>query len=158
MADLTGSGWKISQSLQIHGAQRDIVATDGMKITLGETPLPSGSPPAIRRGTMSYTFTVLDRGKPSNVAYSGAPPSISSTTRRTRIKNFQTYIDLQNTMAAKAAATGATVLLSNHSDSTMRSTKTACSLVAATVPILRARRRLGPALFPVMQGCARARS
>ena len=32
------------------------------------------------------------------------------------IKNFQTYIESQQHMAAKAAATGATVLLSNHSE------------------------------------------
>src|SRR5205814_10659630 len=32
------------------------------------------------------------------------------------IRNFQTYIDSQRHMAEKAAATGATVLLSNHSE------------------------------------------
>jgi metallo-beta-lactamase class B len=32
------------------------------------------------------------------------------------IKNFQIYIDAQRHMAEKAAATGATVLLSNHSE------------------------------------------
>jgi metallo-beta-lactamase class B len=57
--------------------KRDIVATDGMKITLGDTTVTIWLTPGHTPGTLSYTFTVLDRGKPVNVAYSGAPLSIS---------------------------------------------------------------------------------
>ena len=97
--------------------KRDIVATDGMKITLGDTTVTIWLTPGHTPGTLSYTFTVLDRGKPVNVAYSGGTAfNFVNNTPDPGIKNFQTYIDSQKHMAAKAAATGATVLLSNHSE------------------------------------------
>ena len=97
--------------------KRDIVATDGMKITLGETTVTIWLTPDHTPGTMSYTFSVLDRGKPVNVAYSGGTAfNFVNNTPDPGIKNFQTYIDSQKHMAEKAAATGATVLLSNHSE------------------------------------------
>ena len=97
--------------------KRDIVATDGMKITLGETTVTTWLTPGHTPGTLSYTFTVLDRGKPVNVAYSGGTAfNFVNNTPDPGIKNFQTYIDSQKHMAEKAAATGATVLLSNHSE------------------------------------------
>jgi len=66
---------------------------------------------------MSYTFSVLDRRKPVNVAYSGGTAfNFVNNTPDPGIKNFQTYIESAQHMAAKAAATGATVLLSNHSE------------------------------------------
>ena len=51
--------------------KRDIVATDGMKITLGDTAVTIWLTPGHTPGTLSYTFTVLDRGRVVNVAYSG---------------------------------------------------------------------------------------
>ncbi len=97
--------------------KRDIVATDGMKITLGDTTVTIWLTPGHTPGTLSYTFTVLDRGKPVNVAYSGGTAfNFVNNTPDPGIKNFQTYIDSQKHMAAKAASTGATVLLSNHSE------------------------------------------
>ncbi len=97
--------------------KRDIVATDGMKITLGGTTVTIWLTPGHTPGTMSYTFAVLDRGKPFNVAYSGGTAfNFVNNTPDPGIKNFQTYIDSQKHMAAEAASTGATVLLSNHSE------------------------------------------
>jgi metallo-beta-lactamase class B len=97
--------------------RRDLVATDGMKITLGGTTVTIWLTPGHTPGTMSYTFPVLDRGKAVNVAYSGGTAfNFVNNTPDPGIRNFQTYIDSQQHMAAKAAATGATVLLSNHSE------------------------------------------
>jgi len=97
--------------------KRDIVATDGMKITLGESAVTVWLTPGHTPGTISYTFTVLDRGKPLNVAYSGGTAfNFVNNTPDPGIRNFQIYIDSQRHLAAKAAATGATVLLSNHSE------------------------------------------
>jgi len=97
--------------------KRDIVATDGMKITLAETTVTIWLTPGHTPGTMSYTFTVLDRGKPVNVAYSGGTAfNFVNNTPDPGIKNFQSYIDSQKHIAAKAAGTKATVLLSNHSE------------------------------------------
>jgi metallo-beta-lactamase class B len=97
--------------------KRDIVATDGMKMTLGDTSVTIWLTPGHTPGTLSYTFSVLDRGKPVSVAYSGGTAfNFVNNTPDPGIKNFQTYIDSQKKMAEKAAATRATVLLSNHSE------------------------------------------
>jgi metallo-beta-lactamase class B len=97
--------------------KRDIVATDGMKITLGGQTVTTWLTPGHTPGTLSYTFTVLDRGTPVNVVYSGGTAfNFVNNTPDPGIRNFQTYIDSQKHIAAKAAETGATVLLSNHSE------------------------------------------
>ncbi len=97
--------------------KRDIVATDGMKITLGDATVTIWLTPGHTPGTLSYTFTVLDHGKPVNVAYSGGTAfNFVNNTPEPGIRNFQTYIESQRHMASKAAATSATVLLSNHSE------------------------------------------
>jgi metallo-beta-lactamase class B len=138
--------------------KRDIVATDGMKITLGDTTVSIWLTPGHTPGTISYTFTVLDRGKPVNVAYSGGTAfNFVNNTPDPGIKNFQIYIDSQKHMAAKAAATSATVLLSNHSEFDNAVNKNR----------MLAGRGNGPhpyevgadwvqRYFQVMQGCARA--
>src|SRR5213596_2272598 len=48
--------------------KRDIVATDGMKITLGGETVTVWLTPGHTPGTLVYTFTVLDRGRVVNVA------------------------------------------------------------------------------------------
>ena len=138
--------------------KRDVVATDGMKITLGDTTVSIWFTPGHTPGTISYTFTVLDRGKPVNVAYSGGTAfNFVNNTPDPGIKNFQIYIDSQKHMAAKAAATNATVLLSNHSEFDNAVNKNR----------MLAGRGNGPhpyevgadwvqRYFQVMQGCARA--
>ena len=96
---------------------RDIVATDGMELTLGDTTVTIWTTPGHTPGTLSYTFTVFDNGRPVNVAYSGGTAfNFHNDTPDPGIRNFQTYIESQRHMATQAAATGATVLLSNHSE------------------------------------------
>ena len=138
--------------------KRDINATDGMKITLGESTVTITHTPGHTPGTLSYTFQVLDKGKPVNVAYSGGTAfNFVNNTPDPGIKNFQIYIDSQRRFAANAAATGATVLLSNHSEFDIADTKNK----------MLAGRGNGPhpyelgadqvqRYFQVMQGCARA--
>ena len=138
--------------------KRDIVATDGMKITLGETAVTIWLTPGHTPGTLSYTFTVLNQGKPVNVAYSGGTAfNFVNNTPDPGIKNFQNYIDSQKHTAAKAAETKASVLLSNHSEFDNAVNKNR----------MLAGRGTGPhpydigadwvqRYFQVMQGCARA--
>jgi metallo-beta-lactamase class B len=138
--------------------KRDVVATDGMKITLGDTTVTVWLTPGHTPGTLSYSFTVLDRGRPVQVAYSGGTAfNFVNNTPDPGIRNFQTYIDSQRHMAAKAAETGATVLLSNHSEFDNAYNKNR----------MLAGRGKGPhpyeigadwvqRYFRVMQGCARA--
>jgi metallo-beta-lactamase class B len=97
--------------------KRNITATDGMKLTLGDTTLTIWLTPGHTPGTLSYTFTVFDKGRPVHVAYSGGTAfNFPANTPEVGIPAFRTYIESQRHMAEKAAATGATVLLSNHSE------------------------------------------
>jgi metallo-beta-lactamase class B len=96
---------------------RGIVATDGMELTLGNTTVTMWETPGHTPGTLSYTFTVYDNGQPVNVAYSGGTAfNFVNNTPDPGIENFQSYIEAQRHIAEQAAATGATVLLSNHSE------------------------------------------
>lgn len=97
--------------------KRDIVATDGMKITLGGSTVTIWLTPGHTAGTLSYTFTALDHKRPITVAYSGGTAfNFVNNAPDPGVKNFQIYIDSQRKMAAKAKEAGATVLLSNHSE------------------------------------------
>jgi len=92
--------------------KRDIVADDGQKITLGDTSVTIVTTPGHTPGTLSMLFTVKDNGKPLHVAYSGGTAFNFPSTG----PNFEIYSNSQRKMAAAAAASGATVLMSNHSE------------------------------------------
>jgi metallo-beta-lactamase class B len=138
--------------------KRDIVATDGMKITLGDTTVTIWETPGHTPGTLSYTFTVRDKGRPVNVAYSGGTAfNFVNNTPNPGIQNFQTYINSQRHMAGQAAATRATVILSNHSefDNAVNKNRMLAGRGDGPHPY-----DLGAdwvqRYFQVMQGCARA--
>jgi metallo-beta-lactamase class B len=118
---MSGPDWdlveKVPNRFKSMAPKRDIVATDGMKITLGEATVTVWFTPGHTDGTTSYTFTVRDRGRPVNVVYSGGTALVYEyESPEWSIKNLQTYIDSQRHLAEKARETGATVLLSNHSE------------------------------------------
>jgi metallo-beta-lactamase class B len=92
--------------------KRDIVADDGQKITLGDTSVTVVTTPGHTRGTLSMIFTVKDGGRPLVVAYSGGTAFNFPSTG----PNFDTYIASQAKLGAAAAAAGATVFMSNHSE------------------------------------------
>jgi metallo-beta-lactamase class B len=107
---------------------------------------------------MSYTFTVLDRGRPVNVAYSGGTAfNFVNNTPDPGITNFQIYIESAQHMGTQAAATAATVLLSNHSefDNAVNKNRMLAGRGNGQHPY-----ELGAdwvqRYFQVMQGCARA--
>jgi metallo-beta-lactamase class B len=91
---------------------RDIVASDGQKIALGDTSVTLVHTPGHTPGTLSMIFEVKDGGKPLTVAYSGGTAFNFVNT----VPNFDTYIASQRKMAAAAANAKATVLMSNHSE------------------------------------------
>jgi len=95
--------------------KRDLEVEDGQQLTLGDTTITIWRTPGHTDGTLSYTFTVFDHGRPVNVAYSGGTGfAFPYTTNEAGIEKFQTYIKSQKHIAAKAAETNATVILSNH--------------------------------------------
>jgi metallo-beta-lactamase class B len=93
--------------------KRDVVVgAEGTRITLGDTTVDVIATPGHTPGTLSYIFPVRDRGRPMVVAYAGG--TAFNFPRRT--ENFAIYRDSQRTMAKAAAAAGATVVMTNHTE------------------------------------------
>jgi metallo-beta-lactamase class B len=92
--------------------KRDMVATDGQKITLGDTSVTIVATPGHTPSTLSLLFDVKDNGKPLTVAYSGG----TAFNFPNDAEHFGIYIDSQRKMAKAAADAHATILMSNHSE------------------------------------------
>jgi metallo-beta-lactamase class B len=103
---------KVQNSYPQGKPTRDIVATDGQTLTLGDGSVTLVHTPGHTPGTLSMIFTVKDGGKPLTVAYSGGTAFNFVNT----VPAFDTYIASQRKMAAAAASANATVLMSNHSE------------------------------------------
>jgi metallo-beta-lactamase class B len=91
--------------------RRDMVATDGMKITLGGTTATIYLMPGHTPGTISGIFGVHDHGQPLTVAYSGG----TEFNFVNDVAHFDTYLASERKFAAIAAAAGATVILGSQS-------------------------------------------
>jgi metallo-beta-lactamase class B len=92
---------------------RDIVVgPEGTKIALGDTTVDVIATPGHTPGTLSYIFPVRDQGRTMVVAYSGG----TAFNFPRRAENFAIYRDSQGKMAKAAAAAGATVVMSNHTE------------------------------------------
>ena len=91
--------------------KRDIIATDGMKITLGGRTLTIYLMPGHTPGTISGIFEVHDHGKPLTVAYSGG----TEFNFLNDVPHFDAYLASERKFAAIAAAAGATVIMGNQS-------------------------------------------
>jgi metallo-beta-lactamase class B len=95
-----------------HGKpKRDIVATDGMKITAGDRTVTLYLTPGHTPGTISGIFQVHDHGKPLTVAYSGG----TEFNFINDVPHFDTYLASERKFAAIAAAAGATIIMGNQS-------------------------------------------
>jgi len=89
------------------------VGPEGAKVTLGDTTVDVIFTPGHTPGTLSYVFPVKDKGKTVMVAYSGGTLTGAFGSDG---KRWDEYIDSQKRMAQAAAAAGASVILSNHSE------------------------------------------
>ena len=134
--------------------KRDIVAKDGDKITLGDTSVTLVSTPGHTPDTYSFIFQVKDNGKPLTVAYNGG----TAFNFVNDVPHFDIYIASQRKMREAAAAAGATVLLTNHSEFDNATTK---------IRLMAARKEGEPSpfelgartvqrYFRVMEECAKA--
>jgi metallo-beta-lactamase class B len=92
--------------------KRDMVGSDGMRISVGDASVQIVTTPGHTAGTLSYLFEVRDNGKPLRVAYVGgtAIPFDGDATY------YEGYIASSKKMAKAALDYGATVLLSNHTE------------------------------------------
>jgi metallo-beta-lactamase class B len=92
--------------------KRDMVATDGQKLTLGDTTVMIYVTPGHTDGTLSFIFPVKDRGMTRVVAYSGG----TAYNFARSVPRFEAYINTQKRFARIAADARASVMLSNHSE------------------------------------------
>ena len=91
--------------------KRDIVATDGMKITLGGRTVTIYLTPGHTPGAISGIFQVHDHGKPLTVAYSGG----TEFNFVNDVPHFDAYLASERKFAAIAAAAGSTIIMGNQS-------------------------------------------
>ncbi|HEY8254140.1 MAG TPA: MBL fold metallo-hydrolase, partial [Rhizomicrobium sp.] len=91
--------------------KRDMVATDGQKVTLGDETVTILLTPGHTLGTLSMIFPVKDHGKTLTVAYSGG---MGFNFPRSP-ERFDTYIASVKKFGDAAKAAGATIIFSNHS-------------------------------------------
>ena len=99
--------------------KRDIVATDGMKITVGDRTVTIYLMPGHTPGTISRIFQVHDHGKPLTVAYSGG----TEFNFLNDVPHFDHYLASERKLASLAAAAGATIILGNQSQFNEAATK-----------------------------------
>jgi len=93
--------------------KRDVVVgPEGTKITLGDTTVDVIATPGHTPGTLSYIFTAKDKGRPVVVAYAGG----TAFNFPRRAETFAIYRDSQRKTATAAAAAGATVVMTNHTE------------------------------------------
>jgi metallo-beta-lactamase class B len=91
--------------------KRDIEATDGMKLTLGDRTITLYATPGHTPGTISGIFQVHDQGKPLTVVYSGG----TEFNFPNDVAHFDQYLASVRRLASLAAEAGATIIINNQS-------------------------------------------
>ena len=95
--------------------KRDMVATDGQQLTLGDTTLTLHFTPGHTPGTISTVIPVKDRGTPHVAAlWGGTGFNFTVTPDTPMIFWFDTYIRSAQRFREAALKAGADVILSNH--------------------------------------------
>jgi metallo-beta-lactamase class B len=115
LLDTTKASWR--------KPRRELVATDGQKLTLGETTLILNITPGHTLGTISTLIPVLDNGTRHVAAYWGGTAFNWVANRTTYITPerpdsfwFNHYIQSAQRFRTLARNAGADVILSNHTD------------------------------------------
>jgi metallo-beta-lactamase class B len=91
--------------------KRDIMPTDGMKITVGDRSVTLYLTPGHTPGTMSGVFQVHDHGKPLTVFYSGG----TEFNFPNDVAHFDQYIASVRKQASLAREADATIIMNNQS-------------------------------------------
>ena len=119
---LSAADWDLlDQQQRQPKPRRDMVATDGQKLTLGDTTLTLYNTPGHTLGTLSTLIPVKDHGTPHvaadvgrhRVQLDGEPRAYITPERPDRFW-FETYSDSARRFKEIAAKAGADVLISNH--------------------------------------------
>jgi len=95
-----------------------------MDFTLGPRTVQVIPTPGHTPGTLSYIFTIQDRGKPLVVAYSGGTAFGFQTDKADPgVPNLERYIDSNSAFGTAAVKAHAAMLISNHSEFDMAEKK-----------------------------------
>jgi metallo-beta-lactamase class B len=118
---LSAADWDLLDRSSGSKPRRDMVATDGQKLTLGDTTVTIYATPGHTLGTLSTVFPVTDHGEKHVVASWGgtafnwmANPAPYYTPDRPEKFWFQTYSNSARRFKEVTAKAGADVLISNH--------------------------------------------
>jgi metallo-beta-lactamase class B len=120
---LSGDDWDLLERSREPKPKHDIVATDGMKLTLGDTTLTLFITPGHTLGTLSTLIPVKDNGRPHLVAewggtafnWMGNPGAYVTPDRPVRFW-FESYSRSAQRFRDLAAKAGADVIIANHTD------------------------------------------
>ena len=120
---LSAEDWDLLDRSTGTRPRRDMVATDGQKLTLGDTTLTMYLTPGHTAGTISTLIPVKDHGAPHLVAEWGGTAFNWLTNRRAYITPekddafwFRTYMTSARRFRDIADKAGADALISNHTD------------------------------------------
>ena len=102
--------WDVLDRLNGTKPARDLVATDGQKLTLGDTTVTMYFTPGHTPGTISSVFQVKDKGKSHTVALWGGMGLNNDRPSLTQ------YIESAKKFQDIARKAGADIILSNHTD------------------------------------------
>jgi metallo-beta-lactamase class B len=102
--------WDIVERANGSKPKRDIVATDGQKITLGDISVTMYLTPGHTPGNISSIFQVKDNGRTHTVALWGG------TGLNADRASLEQYVASAKRFAEIAKAAGADIILSNHTD------------------------------------------
>jgi metallo-beta-lactamase class B len=114
-ARIVTADWDLIEG-SLHGyptgkPKRDIMPTDGMKITVGDRSVTLYLTPGHTPGTISGVFQVHDHGKPLTVFYSGG----TEFNFPNDAAHFDQYLASVRRQASLAREAGATVIINNQS-------------------------------------------
>jgi metallo-beta-lactamase class B len=111
---LSAADWNLFESNTPEAARpkRDIVATDGYKLTLGDTTLTLHLTPGHTPGTISTLIPVKDGGRPHLAAEWGGTGFNFTQTQA----NYQAYVDSAKRFSDIVGKAGADIILSNHTN------------------------------------------
>jgi metallo-beta-lactamase class B len=108
-----GPDWDlVARNETIPAPKKDLVATNGQKITLGDTTVTIYLTPGHTEGTLSLIIPVKDNGRPHVIATWGGT-ALSRATPRT---SLQAYVDSAVRYRALLAKLGVEGMVSNHSE------------------------------------------
>jgi metallo-beta-lactamase class B len=131
---MSGPDWDLMERSRVNFAKptRDVVATDGQKLTLGDTTITMYVTPGHTLGTISSIIPLKDAGTTHMAAYWGGTafnwvrgPGAYVTPERPARFWFDSYAQSAQRFRDLASRAGADVVLSNHTKYDLSTTKLA---------------------------------